>query len=507
VNRSLNARLAKLSGVRLDWADPAASVEARGSLLAYAKLQWPGFRTAPHHKLIADHLEAVARGEIKRLMISMPPRHGKSMLASEFFPAWTLGRNPSWQVIAASYGQDLADDFGRKVRNQIGDPLFQQVFPGVRLQDDSTSSKRFGIEPPPTLQLEQSGTYFAAGVGGPLTGRGANLLLIDDAIKGREDANSETMQRRIREWYTSVAYTRLMPGGAVVAIGTRWAELDLLGWLETEQAHEGWTILKLPAIAEPNDPVGREPGEALWSDQYPLEALERIRRTLPPVDWSALYSQAPAPPEGDFFRSEWLVPVNELPDLKTLRVYGGSDYALSEGKGDYTVHACLGIAPDGAPWLLDLYRKQSAPDESIAALVTMIQKYRPVGWAEEAGVINGALGPFITRTLREKRAHVARETFPTKGDKQFRASSMRGYIATHGLRILTGAPYRNDLISELLLFPNGSHDDAVDALALCFQLLETMGKGRIPKPPEPEKRKSGYRSALDDGGSFSINAF
>lgn len=206
---------------------PTAEELAFSRLVSYCAYQWPGYRLGHHHILIARHLEAVERGDITRLMITMPPRHGKSMLASEFFPAWYLGRNPDHYIATATYAQDLADDFGRKVKNQIEDPTFQAIFPGVALADDSRSAKRFTVnnqEGGYEHGLKQQGAYYAVGVGGPLTGRGAHLLLIDDPVKNREDAESEIIRKKTKDWYTSTAYTRLMPGGRIVIIQTRWHE-------------------------------------------------------------------------------------------------------------------------------------------------------------------------------------------------------------------------------------------------------------------------------------------
>src|SRR5690606_19734468 len=280
----------------------------------YAAYQWPGYRDAAHHRLIARHLEAVERGEIKRLMITMPPRHGKSMLASELFPAWYLGRNPDHYVVTATYAQELADDFGRKVKNQIEDPAYQAICPGVGLADDSKSAKRFHIEGSAggfEHSTTQRGAFYAVGVGGPLTGRGAHLLLIDDPVKNREDADSEVIRRKTMDWYTSTAYTRLMPGGRIVIIQTRWHEADLSGWLQDGHQDEGWTLLKLPASV--ND------GAPLWPEHYPLEALERIKRALPARDWSALYQQRPQPDEGNFFKRDWLPSWTEMP--KHMSIY------------------------------------------------------------------------------------------------------------------------------------------------------------------------------------------
>lgn len=450
-------------------------------LIAYAAMQWPSYRDAPHHRLIARHLEAVERGDIQRLMITMPPRHGKSMLASEFFPAWYMGRNPDHYVVAATYAQELADDFGRKVKNQIEDPLFQAIFPGVGLADDSKSAKRFHVEGAVgglETALNQKGAYYAVGVGGPLTGRGAHLLLIDDPVKNREEAESEVIRKKTKDWYTSTAYTRLMPGGRIVVIQTRWHEDDLAGWLQAEHEHEGWVVLNLPAISDA--------GEALWSEQYPIDALERIKLALPPRDWSALYQQRPSPETGDYFKREWLHVTDYTPPREHMLVYGASDYAVTADGGDYTVHVVVGMDPEGRMYLLDLWREQASSDVWIEAFVDLVLKWQPVGWAEETGQIKAGVGPFLLRRMLEKAAYVAREQFPTRGDKAVRAQSIRGRMAMLGLYLPSGAPWVSDLISEMMSFPVGVHDDQVDALGLIGQLIDRMSSGTIPQAEKPK---------------------
>lgn len=450
-------------------------------LISYAAYQWPGYRDAAHHRLIARHLEAVERGEITRLMITMPPRHGKSMLASEFFPAWYLGRNPDHYVVTATYAQELADDFGRKVKNQIEDPAYQAIFPGVRLADDSKSAKRFHIEGEAggyEHATSQRGAFYAVGVGGPLTGRGAHLLLIDDPVKNREDAESEIVRKKTKDWYTSTAYTRLMPGGRVVIIQTRWHEDDLSGWLQAEHGHEGWVTLDLPAIDDQ--------GNALWPEQYDVEALERIKQAIGPRDWSALYQQRPSPETGDYFKREWIHLVDHMPPRETMLRYGGSDYAVTADGGDYTVHGVLGLDPEGNPWLLDLWRKQASSDVWVDAFCDLVKKWNPVGWAEETGQIKSGVGPFLLRRMLDTGAYVAREQFATRGDKAIRAQSFRGLIATRGLRVPKDAPWVPDLISEMMSFPVGVHDDQVDMLGLIGQLIDRMSNGSKPKPPPPK---------------------
>jgi predicted phage terminase large subunit-like protein len=482
---------------------PKASPEdfAHSLLIPYACYQWPGYRAAAHHRLIAEKLEAVERGEIQRLMITMPPRHGKSMLASEFFPAWYLGRNPDHYVVTATYAQELADDFGRKVKNQIEDASYAEIFPGVALADDSKSAKRFHIEDDAggfEHTLKQRGAYYAVGVGGPLTGRGAHLLLIDDPVKNREDADSEIIRKKTRDWYTSTAYTRLMPGGRIVIIQTRWHEADLSGWLLEDHKHEGWEVLDLPAIDDG--------GKPLWPEQYDLAALEKIKLAIGARDWSALYQQRPTPDTGDYFKLDWLRPYEKAPARDTLRIYGGSDYAVTSDGGDFTVHAVVGLDPEGRMYLLDLWRKQAASDTWVEAFCDLVLRWKPMGWAEEQGQIRSGVGPYLDRRQRERKAYVAREAFPTRGDKAVRAQSIRGRMAAEGLYVPTNAPWFPDFRSELLSFPAGKHDDQVDALGLVGQLLDRMVLGRKPSEPDKPKNISGYKSA-DTSGAESFKVY
>lgn len=328
------------------------------------------------------------------------------------------------------------------------------------------------------MPTTQRGAYYAVGVGGPLTGRGAHLLLIDDPVKNREDADSEIVRRKTRDWYTSTAYTRLMPGGRIVVIQTRWHEADLSGWLLAEHGHEDWTVLNLPAI--------NDNGEALWPEQYPVEALEKIQRAIGPRDWSALYQQRPAPETGDYFKREWIVPVQTIPPLSELAIYGGSDYAVTANGGDFTVHAVVGVSSDGRLYLLDLWRQQAASDVWVDAFCALVRKWKPIGWAEETGQIKSGVGPFLVKRMLETDSLVFREQFPTRGDKAVRAQSIRGRMAMQGLHVPADAPWLADLLSEMMSFPVGVHDDQVDALGLVGQLIDRMGMGNVPDDKKPK---------------------
>ena len=452
----------------------------RNNLLGFTQFTFPRYETGRHHELIASKLEAVERGELSRLMIFMPPRHGKSELVSRRFPPWFLGRNPEREFISASYNSDLATDFGREARNIFASPEFAALFPGITLAADSKAQNRWNTS--------QGGSYVAAGIGTAVTGRGAHILSIDDPVKDRAEAESETSRNAAWNWYTSTAYTRLAPGGAVIVTQTRWHEDDLAGRLLAQQAAGGdvWEIIELPAISDA--------GEALWPERYPLAALERIKANVQARDWISLYQQRPAPETGDYFRREWLK-YAEPPPRASLRIYGASDYAVTSNGGDYTVHVVCGLDSDDRLWLLDLWRGQASSDVWVEAFCDLVLQWKPIGWAEESGQIRGALGPYLDRRMRERRAYVARTTFPTKGDKAVRAQSIRGRMALKGLHLASGAPFRADLEAEMMSFPAGKHDDQVDALGLVGQLLDRMNAPAKPRPPT--KPEDTYARATD----------
>ena len=264
---------------------------------------------------------------------------------------------------------------------------------------------------------------------------------------------------------------------------------------DMEKDGDKWDVISLPAIAEDDDPLGRAVGEPLWPEWEDAANLDRKRRAVGPRDWSALYQQRPAPEDGDYFKAEWLKPYDIAPDPKLMRVYGGSDYAVTADGGDYTVHVVVGIDPDGRMFLLDLWRKQASSDEWIEAFCDLVIKWKPIGWAEETGQIRAGVGPYIDRRQRERMAYVSREQFPTRGDKAVRAQSIRGRMALEGLYVPTSAPWYPGLRSELLSFPAGKHDDQVDALGLVGQLLDRMTSGLRPAEPERPKNVSGYSAA------------
>lgn len=408
----------------------------------------------------------VERGEIDRLMITMPPRHGKSELATRRFPAWFLGRNPDKDIISSSYNSDLANDFGRDVRNIVNDPMYAKLFPEGGLAADSKAANRFSTP--------QGGNYAAAGVGTAVTGRGAHIFIVDDPLKDREEANSEKRRDTVWNWYTSTAYTRLEDGGAIIVIQTRWHEDDLCGrLLEAEkEGKDKWVHLDLPAIGAGN--------VALWPEKYPLEALERIRDNIGPRDWSALYQQQPAPDEGALFKREWFRYYNARP--AHLNIYAASDYAVTDSAGDYTVHIIVGVDPDDNIYLLDLWRAQTSADVWIESQIDLAVKHKPMIWAEEGGVIHKAIGPALTKRMRERKAYFRRETINPIHSKEARAQSISARYAMGKVYHPINAPWLADFEAELLSFPYAKHDDQVDPMSLIGRLLSDVIAAQVKKP-------------------------
>jgi hypothetical protein len=396
-------------------------------------------------------------------MIFMPPRHGKSELASKRFPAWVLGRRPERQIIAASYNSDLASDFGRQVRNIVAEPEFEEVFPGVTLASDSHAAQR--------LNTNRGGAYVAAGVGTAVTGRGAHIALIDDPFKDREEADSERRRDLVWDWYRSTLFTRLMPGGSVVLIQTRWHEDDLAGRLLASETD--WRVVELPAIDKN--------GKALWPEWYDEAALERIKNTIGPREWSALYQQRPQPDEGTFFQRDWFKEWNKQPEV--LNIYGTSDYAVTDGGGDYTVHRIWGVDALGTIYRLDGWRGQTAADEWIDHQLDLIKRHKPLAWFGESGVIRKAIEPFLRRQMLDKKVFCRLEWLPSIHDKPTRARGFQARAAMGKVRVEPGAD-----LAEYLSFPAGKHDDEVDCASLIGRALDmahpatvqTVTKSRNP---------------------------
>lgn len=409
-----------------------------------------------------------------------------------------MARSRGRSIIAASHTTELAEKWGRKVRNLISE---HGATLAANLSQDSQAAGRWS--------LATGGEYYAAGVGTGIAGFRADGAIIDDPIRSREDADSETVREKTWEWYKSDLLTRLRPGGFVVLIQTRWHEDDLAGRAIEEMTKGGdkWAVLSLPAEAEEDDALGREPGEWLWDDQYGYaKFLAREKATQIPRNWSALYQQRPTPETGDYFKEIWLKPYHKAPARETLSVYMASDYAVTSNGGDYTVHVVVGIDPEGHLWLLDLWRKQSSSKAWVEAWCDLVCEWKPYLAAEEQGQIRSGVGPFLDQRAIERQAWCGREQFPTRGDKAVRAQAIRGRMELIGLHVPVKAPWYPALRAELLSFPAGKHDDQVDALGLLGQLLDKVMKGRKIKPPTVVE-ETGYKPYENELANDSFLAF
>jgi phage terminase large subunit-like protein len=508
----------------------------------YAKIETA---LAPHHQLLLQTVQKVVETPGGRAMILMPPGSAKSTYCSVVLPTFLMGRQKDCRIILASYGTDLARKHGRRARAIVRSAVYQNIFNTTPSREASAADG---------WALSNGSEYMATGINAGVTGNRANGLIIDDPIKGREDADSEQIRRKTREAYEDDLKTRLLPGGWIIMIQTRWHEDDLAGSVLPERwagesgpvlCRDGkvWEVVCLPAKCDrDDDPLGRPIGEYLWPEWFNRAHWEEFERN--PRTWSALYQQKPAPDTGIFFEAAWLKAYSVMPARETLSVYGASDYAVTEGRGDYTAHIVVGIDPAGRLYVLDMWRGQTASNVWVEVLCDLIKRWKPIAWGEEAGQIRAGIGPFLEQRLRERHAYVARKSFPARGNKETRAQSIRGRMALDGLylpdsaQVTTGAvlggepvmrgdfgnappallalrhdgtavlpaasapvaeyadsdqpaAVRDEWVAsfryELLHFPHGRNDDQVDALSLIGQLLDIMIKGR-PKPEPPRFR-------------------
>jgi predicted phage terminase large subunit-like protein len=395
-------------------------------------------------------------------MLFMPPRHGKSTLASIAFPAWHLGRNPDHEFISCSYSGSLAMSFSRKVRQVLREPNYKTIFEGTKLDKDSQSVESW--------QTTKSGGYVAAGVGGGITGKGAHVLLIDDPVKNREDAESENNREATWDWYTSTAYTRLSPGGGILVILTRWHDDDLAGKLlmASENGADEWEVVKYPAIAE-EDEEFRKSGEPLHPERYNLESLEMIQKAIGPRDWTALYQQNPVSDEGDYFTRDMIryFEPDEV-EYDKMRYYCAWDLAIGQrDRNDYSVGIVVGVDEYDNMFVVDLVRGKYDGYELVEKILDLYEQWRPGIVGIERGHIEMAIGPFLEKRVAERRLHSAyfKDLKVGRRDKEARARAIQGRMQQGRVYFPTDAIWTGPLVAELLRFPNGVHDDQVDALA------------------------------------------
>lgn len=457
---------------------------AQDSLIGFTEATKEDFETAAHHIEIAEALEAVERGEIDRLIIEAPPRHTKSELASRRFPAWYLGRSPNKQIICSTYSGEFASDFGRDVRGIVSAPNFKRIFP-VELREDSQAANRW--------HTNKNGVYVSVGVGGAITGRGAHLALIDDPFKNRQEADSEVIREAVWKWYSSTLRTRLMPGGAIVLILTRWHEDDLAGRLieKAKQGGEQWHRVTLPAIS--NEDTEHE--KALWPAWYDLKALKAIKTGIDARDWGALYQQNPTPEEGTFFNREWFKRYH-LEDLPDVQKYIATDNAVSEGAGDFTEFGVWGLSSNQDLYACDWWYGQTSSDVWIDVQLDMIAEHNPMTVYGEKGVIQKATEPMLLKRADERGIYAHFDWLARTANKAAMAQTFRARAAM-GKVYIPFTEWGDRLINQLCAFPAGKHDDGVDVCALIGMALNSLISTSVPSNDD-KPRRSKWDKAFDD---------
>jgi hypothetical protein len=438
------------------------------------------FELTPHIELINRELiETIAAAEGRQssnpeiLLVSVPPRHGKSMLISTLAPAWYLGAFPERQVMLASYEADFASGWGSRVRDLLtehGEKLF-----GVKVDRTNRAARRWGLQ-------GSAGGMISAGVGGAITGRGAHLLIIDDPIKNAEQAMSEVIRENQWEWWLSTARSRLEPGGVVVVLMTRWHEGDLGGrMLAASEEPDGDPVreIRLPALAEDADPLGREKGEALWPERYRREALQRTRSVVGPYWWSAMYQGRPTPDEGGIFARQDFRYFEEREGMLSIQTSEGPraidpnrcrkatyvDLAVSTKEtADYTVALKVLVAETGE-LLIDEVLRARIPGPLQASYLA--DNYSGILKIEAIGYQSALIQALIQKSIPVE------PVYPDK-DKVTRASAAGALYKSGRIYHRRGAPWLHDFQAELLAFPAGEHDDQVDALAYAARDLPSM---------------------------------
>lgn len=437
-------------------------------------------KQASHHKLILREMQRCMESHHGRLLILAPPGSAKSTYASVVAPTWYLGTKPDRRIILASYGDDLARRHGRRTRQLLRSPEASGILQ-CTLDAESRAADEFG--------LTNGSEYIACGILGGVTGNRAHGVIVDDPVKGREQADSQTIRDRTFDAYQDDILTRLIPGGWVVIINTRWHEDDLSGRILPEGwagesgdilCRDGnvWRVLCLQAECEnETDPLGRKVGEMLWPEWFDEKHWNQFRMNR--RTWSSLYQQRPAPDEGILFRREDMLSYDAAPE--GLMIIGASDYAVTPDGGDWTEHGVAGLASDGSLYLLDWWRGQTGPEEWIERKLDLVVKHRPLAWFGETGPIRRATEGRIRQRMIDRKAMCRMEWLPHVGDKPTKAQAI---IATAGVGRLLWPRARAwvaELQRQCLVFPAGSPDDGVDTLGLLGRGADTLGR-KTTKP-------------------------
>lgn len=533
----------------------AKRVLARRSLIEFTKRFYPKYNPGWVHRDIARRLEQFMKDvedkKSPRLMLLVPPRHGKSELASVRFPAYVLGHHPDWELINCGYNLDLPMKFSRKVREIARDPGYKPLYPSTVLDPDSQSAEAWNTT--------AGGGFTAAGVGGGITGKGATILIIDDPIKNQEEADSIIVRDGLWDWYWSTAYSRLAPGGGVLVIQTWWHDDDLAGRLQqkmqTEDEADQFVIIKYPALAEKweyrnkvtdlieryDTPLDsshlelrapmreacisipssiddtydllRMPGEALHPERYSEKMMNAMRANQPPRIWSALYQQNPVPDEGIYFRKEYFKYEPTPPAAYNRNVYQAWDFAIGEKQAnDYTVGATIIQDENDYLHVVELVRFRGDSFTIVEEILNAAERWgseptAPLILGFEDSQIWKAIKPLLSKRMAERRQYPSYEVLKPLTDKLARARTLQGRMQQGRVYFPTEAAWLNDLQTELLRFPAAAHDDIVDALAWATNLCVGKSPKLMPQPKPLPSWKDKLRQFVETSdGSTHMSA-
>lgn len=430
-------------------------------------------------------------------MVFMPPGSAKSTYTSQLFPAWLFAQQSwygmPWDILAASNTIGLAEEFSLKVRRHARE---SSRLLGYELSEESQALQRW--------EVEGRGVYRCAGAGSAIAGQRGDLALIDDPIKGSEQADSETDRAKIWRWYLDDVRQRVKPEGAIVIVQTRWHEDDLSGRIlpatwdgqsgsVTARDGEVWEVVCLPQLAtSADDPLGRPEGAPLWPEWMPAAACEQMRSTMSPRSWSALHQQRPSPDTGGFFQREWLGRYGTIPP--GCRFFLASDWATPEG-ADWTVHVCVAVDPSNRLYVADVWRGQGTTDQSIDAALDIVARRKCAAWLNEKGVLWRTISGQAAARMRERNVFVPTEEYARTADKATMARAIQGRWSQGMVMLPEQAPWLADLEHEMLRFPAGRHDDQVDALALVGLHLD-----KVVAPPRVSHRPAVAAGTWDTFG-------
>jgi phage terminase large subunit-like protein len=418
-----------------------------------------------HHERIANELENIEQNgdrDYKVLLVFVPPRHGKSELCSINFPAWYLGRNPDKEIITVSYSAELAQDFGSKTRSIVSGEVYPHIFNGITLKEDEQAKAKW--------RTSKGGSYTSVGVGGAITGRGANVLLFDDPIKNREEAESEVYREKVWQFFTSTAFTRLEPRGVVVVILTRWHLDDLAGRiLKNPELSKRCKIIHFPAIATKQETY-RQAGESLWPERYNLEALDEIKNTIGPYDWESLYQGSPVFTERQEFKPEWWKYKTETEvEAMSCNRFLTIDTAISKASSaDYTGFCDNRVNRENF-WHLKAWRMRLGAEELVDAIFALHTRNQYDKIGIEKTIYLDALKPYLDEKQRQRNIFLPIvELKHNQTQKEVRIRGLIPRYATHSVFHIQGEV--KALEEEMMSFPQGTHDDVLDATAYQLQV-------------------------------------